>query len=70
MSDWTDDQRRHFEEARVRVAIIRRVIRDEQLRDGKHIHTASHSQGETCQGGDPECPLWGSQLEEAVQAWQ
>lgn len=49
--------------------IIRRVLRDEALREGKHIHTDNARDGEMCQGGDPQCPLWGMQLEEAMEAW-
>ncbi|MER7599451.1 hypothetical protein [Streptomyces hydrogenans] len=50
-------------------AIVQRVVQDSQLREGKHVHTASHSYGEKCQGGDWQCPLWQQQLEEAVEAW-
>lgn len=50
-------------------AIIQRVLRDGALREGKHVHTASYSYGETCHGGDPECSLWGEQLKEALEAW-
>lgn len=50
-------------------AIIQRVIRDEQLREGKHVHTVSYSYGEHCHGGDSECHLWQVQLEEAMEAW-
>lgn len=49
--------------------IVRRVVTDRLLREGKHIHTANYSHGETCQGGDPECPLWQMQLREALEAW-
>jgi len=50
-------------------AIIQRVIRDAQLREGKHVHTVNARDGEMCQGGDPECYLWQLQLDEALEAW-
>lgn len=50
-------------------AIIQRVIRDAELRNGKHIHTMSARDGEMCQGGDSECPLFHIQLAEAMEAW-
>jgi hypothetical protein len=49
--------------------IIRRVVTDMELKDGKHIHTDSYRDGEICQGGDPECPLWNMQLDEAMEVW-
>ncbi|MFF5973664.1 hypothetical protein ACFY7C_19265 [Streptomyces sp. NPDC012769] len=50
-------------------AIVQRVLQDAQLREGKHVHTASYSYGEKCQGGDWECALWQQQLDEAMEAW-
>ncbi|MFE6222951.1 hypothetical protein [Streptomyces sp. NPDC057854] len=49
--------------------LIRRVVTDAELREGKHVHTENYSHSEMCQGGDPECPLWQAQLEEAMEAW-
>lgn len=49
--------------------IVRRVVIDAELRDGKHVHTRNFSHEEMCAGGDSECPLWGVQLQEAMEAW-
>jgi hypothetical protein len=49
--------------------IVQRVLREHALREGKHIHTDNARDGEMCQGGDPECPLWQMQREEAMDAW-
>lgn len=49
--------------------LIRRVVRDMELRDGKHIHTKNATHGEQCQGGDSECPLWDKQLKKAMEDW-
>jgi hypothetical protein len=51
-------------------AIIQRVLRDAQLREGGHVHTVGARDGEMCQGGDSECPLFAIQLQEAMEAWQ
>ena len=50
-------------------AIIQRVIRDAQLRNGDHVHTVNARDGEMCQGGDSECPFFQIQLDEAMEAW-
>jgi hypothetical protein len=49
--------------------IIRRVVTDMELAEGKHIHTYNASSDETCQGGNHECPLWAQQLQEAMEVW-
>lgn len=49
--------------------IIKRVVRDMELAEGGHIHTANASSDEMCHGGDPECPLWQMQLTEAMETW-
>lgn len=53
-------------------AIIRRVLRDDALRAGKHVHTASFTYVEVCHGGEgsSECPLFTEQLEEVRELWQ
>lgn len=50
-------------------AIIQRVLREAQLREGGHVHTVNARYGERCQGGDSECPLFQTQLNEAMKAW-
>ncbi|WP_432112782.1 hypothetical protein [Streptomyces sp. S1] len=62
MTDW-------FGARKTGKVIVHRVIRDAQLREGKHIHTASYSYGEKCEGGDWQCSLWQQQLDEAMEAW-
>jgi hypothetical protein len=49
--------------------IVHRVITDQMLREGKHIHTDNYRDGEICHGGDPECHLWNIQLDEAMEVW-
>lgn len=50
--------------------IVRRVVNDALLRDGKHIHVSNFTNtDEVCQGGDSECPLWNIQLDEAMETW-
>lgn len=45
-------------------------ILEHQLRQGEHVHRVAADGNTYCEGGDPECPLFGIQLREAMQAWQ
>jgi hypothetical protein len=49
--------------------IVQKVVMDYELIRGGHAHTVSKGGDEMCHGGDPECPLWGVQLAEALEAW-
>lgn len=50
-------------------AVIQRVLQEQALREGKHVHTVNARDGEMCQGNDSECSLFSMQLEEAMEAW-
>lgn len=62
MSEWTFPRR-------AGKAIVEKVILEAALRRGEHVHRVSRSGGTTCEGGDSECPLYGIQLVEAMEAW-
>ncbi len=47
---------------------IRGQIND-VLADGGHVHADLINGQQHCMGGDPECPLYSVQLEEAMEAW-
>lgn len=42
---------------------------DQKLLNGEHAHRMSVDSSEYCEGGDPECPLFGIQLREAMESW-
>ena len=47
-----------------------RFMLETQLRLGAHIHTNRSDGSQFCEGGDPECSLFGIQLMEALEVWK
>ncbi len=52
------------------VEYMRRFMRDGKLAMGMHVHTARPDGNEYCEGGQADCPLFGIQLIEALEAWK
>lgn len=61
----------------VGTSAVDRIIADGALMSGEHVHRMwmrddeefLGCDDEMCLGGDPECPLFGIQLAEAMEAW-
>lgn len=47
-----------------------KFLMEQKIRNGEHVHRVSADGNTYCEGGDPECPLFGIQLREAMEAWQ
>lgn len=47
-----------------------RFLMEQKVLNGEHVHRVSTDGNTYCEGGDPECPLFGIQLREAMTAWQ
>lgn len=58
----------HFGRGSGKRIIEEAVLRD-HLMDGGHIHRVKANNDTVCEGGDPDCPLWGIQLIEALETW-
>lgn len=49
--------------------ISNQVLAEAMLKNGEHVHRLALDGNYYCQGNDSECPLWGIQLREAMEAW-
>ena len=49
--------------------LVAMAVRDAALRRGEHVHRVAADNNTYCEGGDSECPLFGIQLREAIEAW-
>lgn len=60
---------REFESKRQGKTIDSLLLAEAMLRRGEHVHRVSANNGTYCAGGDGDCPLFGIQLREAIEAW-
>lgn len=58
----------HHKLKMVGTSAVDTIIANGALMSGEHVHRM-YVNDEMCLGGDPECPLWGVQLAEALEVW-